>query len=87
MEIYYYYYFIFVLINLIEFGRPRDTIPCLLGDVINWMTANKLKLNTNKTELLIFHSKFRMPPPLSSIAVGTDIIIPTNKAQYRRCFR
>ena len=46
------------------------------------MTTNKLKLNTDKTELLILYSRFRLPPRLPSIKIGTDIIKPTNKARY-----
>ena len=51
------------------------------ADIADWMTTNKLKLNTDKTELLIFHSKFRLPPQLPSITVGTDLSKPTNKAR------
>ena len=51
---------------------------CLV-DITNWMTTNKLKLNTDKTKLLILYSRFRLPPQLLSI--GTDIIKPTNKAR------
>ena len=53
---------------------------CLM-DITNWMTTNKLKLNTDKTELLSLYSKFRLPPRLPSIKIGTDIIEPTNKAR------
>ena len=52
---------------------------CLM-DITNWMTSNKLKLNTDKTELLILYSRFRLPPQLPSIKIGTDIIEATNKA-------
>ena len=47
------------------------------------MTANKLKLNTDKTEILIFHSKFGLPPrlPPITVTVGTDLSKPTNKAR------
>ena len=45
------------------------------------MTTNKLELNNDKTELLILHSRFRLPPRLPSIKIGTDIIKPTNKAR------
>lgn len=53
----------------------------ILVDITNWMTTNKLKLNTDKTELLILHSKFRLTPRLPSIKIGTDTIEPTNKAR------
>jgi len=50
-------------------------------DITDWMTANKLKLNTDKTELLLFHFKLRLRPQLPSITVGTDLIKPTTKAR------
>ena len=53
----------------------------VLSTITNWMTTNKLKLNTDKTELLILHSKFRLPPRLRSIKIGTDTIEPGNKAR------
>ena len=56
-------------------------IESCLVDITNWMTTNKLKLNTDKTELLILYSRFRLPPRLPSIKIGTDIIKPTNKAR------
>ena len=46
------------------------------------MTTNKLELNNDKTELLILHSRFRLPPRLPSIKIGIDIIKPTNKARH-----
>ena len=36
-------------------------IESCLVDIINWMTTDKLKLNTDKTELLILYSRFRLP--------------------------
>ena len=45
------------------------------------MTTNKLKLNADKTKLLILYSKFRLPPRLPPIKIGTDVIEPTNKAR------
>ena len=45
------------------------------------MTTNKLKLNTDKTELLILYFRLRLPLRLPSIKIGTDIIKPTNKVR------
>ena len=56
-------------------------IESCLVDITNWMTTNKLKLNTDKTKLLILYSSFRLPPRLPSIRIGTDVIEPTNKAR------
>ena len=52
-----------------------------LEDIIRWMTANKLKLNTDKTELLILKSKFRPSPSLPFIKVGDDNIQPTESTR------
>ena len=40
------------------------------------MTINKLKLNTDATELAVFYSKFRAKPDLFSVKVGDQIIHP-----------
>ena len=48
---------------------------CLL-DLRNWMTTNKPKLNTDKTELAVFYSKYHAKPDLFSIKVGDQIIHP-----------
>ena len=45
------------------------------------MNANKLKLNTDKTELIIIHSRLRLLPQLPSITVETDIFKPTNEVR------
>ena len=37
-------------------------IKTCIVDIMNWMTLNKLKLNSDKTELVIFHLKHRQPP-------------------------
>ena len=40
------------------------------GDIDHWMSCNKLKLNRDKTELLVIGSKYRPRPSLDSILVG-----------------
>ena len=39
-------------------------------EIDNWMTRNKLKLNRDKTELLVISSRYRPRPSLDSIVVG-----------------
>ena len=40
-----------------------------------------LKLNTDKTELLYFHSRFRPRLQLNSIQLGSDVIFPSSHAK------
>ena len=56
--------------------ETKRIIELCLFDLRNWMTINKLKLNTDKTELAVFYSKFRAKPDLFSIKVGNQIIHP-----------
>ena len=45
------------------------------------MVANKLKLNRDKTELIVLTARQRPEPPLDSIKIGADIIIATKSAK------
>ena len=40
----------------------------------DWMSFNKLKLNSEKTELLLIGSKFRPRPQLSPVNISGDLI-------------
>ncbi|CAB4024192.1 Hypothetical predicted protein [Paramuricea clavata] len=43
--------------NDVELSLTTCRVERCLADITNWMSANKLKLNTGKTELLVLHSK------------------------------
>ena len=66
----------------VDLSTTISRIETCLVDITNWMTTNKLKLNNDKTELLIVYSRFRHSPRLPYIKIRTDIIKPTNKARY-----
>ena len=48
-----------------------------LSDINLWMTANKLKLNKSKTDLIYLYSRHNLQTSLPSIQFGNDSIIPT----------
>ena len=50
----------------------------------NWMTSNKLMLNSVKTELLVFNARHRTLPPLESITIGLDVIHASHAAKNIR---
>ena len=52
-----------------------------VSDIHTWMALNMLKLNTDKTELLYFHSKFRPYLQLNPIQLGSDVIHPSSHAK------
>ena len=59
----------------------KSRVEACIRDVNQWMTANKLMLNHDKTELLVLHARHRPPPTLDSILVGSKTIYPSNSAK------
>ena len=49
---------------------------CIL-EIGNWLMLNKLKLNSDKTELILVHSRYHLMPPLNYIMVGDEKVVPT----------
>ena len=56
-------------------------IESCIHDVNNWMSANKLTLNHDKTELFVLHVRHRPQPPLESILVCSDVTYSSNSAK------
>ena len=56
-----------------------DKIAACLSDINNWMTENKLKLNKEKTKLLIMSSKFDPQMSTPVLHLGDEVIKPSTK--------
>ena len=52
-----------------------------VNDIGDWMLRNKLKLNQNKTYLVVISSKYRPRPPLDYIQVGDEEIKASKQAR------
>ena len=59
---------------IVTLDEVRSTIKACVSDINEWMTDNKLKLNNDKTELLILHAHHRPSPSLDSVYAGTELI-------------
>jgi hypothetical protein len=72
-----------IYFTLIKFSNRHDMeyacakIEARVGDIERWMTFNNLKLNSDKTELLVFHSKYRPAPLLDVLQVASAEIKPS----------
>ena len=64
-----------------DLEQVKLRVEACLVDIMNWMSENKLKLNIDKTELLILSSKFRAEPAFPVLTAGSDIITPTSQAR------
>ena len=56
-------------------------IEACAGEIDSWMRANKLKLNSDKSELLIISSKYRPRPTLDSITIGEYCVQSSSSAR------
>ena len=61
--------------------QSKSLIEMCIQDVQQWMVVNKLKLNGDKSELLVLTARHRPPPPLDSILIGADIIEASKSAK------
>ena len=62
-------------------SNAKETVELCVKDIGDWMLCNKLKLNQNKTELLVVSSRYRTRPPLNHIQIGDDVISPCEHAR------
>ena len=71
----------FVSNDTSDLVAAKQRLENCVADINLWMTANKLKLNNDKSEFLFLHSRFRhsLPPP--TISVGMENIRPSQQAR------
>ena len=67
--------------DLEDLEIARGTLEQCIVDVNNWMLQNNLKLNQDKSELIVMHAKHRLQPSLESIQVGESTIVPSDSAR------
>ena len=59
---------------IVTLDEVRSKIEACVSDINEWMTDNKLKLNNDKTELLILHAHHRPSPSLDSVYDDAELI-------------
>ena len=74
-------YTTFTYNNEFECNNTMTRLHDCLADIDTWMTFNRLKLNKEKTELLVLHSRHRPPPTFASLKIGSEVILPSVSAR------
>ncbi|XP_067023078.1 uncharacterized protein [Acropora muricata] len=74
-------YITFKLDDLEDLEIAWGTLEQCIVDVNNWMLQNNVKLNQDKSELILMHAKHRLRPSLESIEVGESTIVPSDSAR------
>ena len=74
-----------------EMVECRTTIEQCVRDIDSWMVINKLKINQDKTEVVLISSWYRPRPPLESLQIGNVTVVPSPRARNRgvifdKCF-
>ena len=74
--------------EMVEF---RTTIQQCVRDIVNWTVINKLKLNQDKTEVVLISSRYCPRPPLESLQIGNVTVVPSSRARnlgviFDKCF-
>ena len=54
---------------------------CVANIMCHWMDVNELKLNHNKTEIMLIHSKYHTSPLLSYFSMGNERLTTTATAR------
>ena len=62
-------------------SSTKMAVELCVKDIGDWMLRDKLKLNPDKTELLVISSKYRPRPPLDYIRVGEEVIKSSERAR------
>ena len=55
-----------------DVDQAKSKIEECITSICEWMGVNELKLNNDKTEIMMFHLKFRVPPAVQSLRVGME---------------
>ena len=64
-----------------DLAQAKSSVEQCIKDIDWWMTNNMLKLNQEKTELIVISSKFRPKPAISYVSVGDEQILPKSSAR------
>ena len=59
----------------------KSSIELCVNDIKIWMPCHFLKVNDDKNELPLPQSKYRQMPPLLTVVVGNEMIMPTECAR------
>ena len=50
----------------------KERVENCVADICRWMDVNELKLNRDKTDIMLIHSKYRISPPLECLDIGSE---------------
>ena len=64
-----------------DLAQAKSSVELCVKDIDCWMTNNMLKLNQEKTELIVISSRYCPKPALESVSIGEEQIFPKPSAR------
>ena len=64
-----------------DLAQAKSSVELCVKDIDRWMTNNMLKLNQEKTELIVISSKFRPKPAIPCVSVGDEQVLSKSSAR------
>ena len=74
-------YITFKSTSLNDIQQVKLTVECCVRDIDEWMIRNYLKLNQDKTDLVVISSRFHPMPDIGHITVGSECIAPCDSVR------
>ena len=74
-------YITFKSTSLNDIQQVKLRVECCVRDIDEWMIRNYLKLNQDKTDLVVISSRFHPMPDIGHITVGSECITPRDSVR------
>ena len=67
--------------KLVDVDTTKLRLENCISAICHWMDLNELKLNHDKTELILIHSKYHPSPSFQSLCVGDESVAACQSAR------
>ena len=64
----------------VDVDAAKSRVENCISAICRWMDLNELKLNHDKTEVMLIHSKHRPSPSFQSLCVGDESVAASQSA-------
>ena len=71
-------YFVF---KSVDVDTTKSRVENCISAICRWMDLNELKLNHDKTEVMLIHSKYRPSPSFQSLCIGDESVTAPQSAR------
>ena len=72
---------LYFLFKSSDVDSAKSRIEECVTSICQWTDLNELKLNRDKTQMMLIHSKYRPGPSFQSLTVGSDHVAASNFAR------